>query len=314
MPQNNTHAITGAFGFSGKYITRLLLENGEQVMTLTNSTHRHNEFGNSIGISPYYFDQPDKLVEALKGVSVLYNTYWVRFNHSTFQHSEAVKNTLILFDAARKAGVQRIVHTSITNPDENSPLEYFAGKGVLEKALMQSGMGYSILRPAVLFGDEDILINNIAWMIRKFPVFGTFGDGSYKLQPIFVEDYAALAVKHGGETTNVIVDATGPETFTYRGLVKTMSKIILGRERMIFPMPDEFGYWVSKIVGWVMKDNLVTREEIKGLKANTLCTDSPPAGTTKLTEWVTVHKDTIGKKYANELKRRLDRTVMYGKE
>ncbi|MDR1171770.1 MAG: hypothetical protein LBL24_04875, partial [Bacteroidales bacterium] len=173
---------------------------------------------------------------------------------------------------------------------------------------------YSILRPAVLFGNEDILINNIAWMIRKFPVFGTFGDGSYKLQPIFVEDYAALAVKHGGETTNLIVDATGPETFTYRELVKTISRIILGKERPVFAMPDELGYWVSKLVGWVMKDNLATREEIKGLKAGMLCTDSFPTGTAALTDWITAHKDSIGKKYANEMKRRLDRTVMYGKE
>ncbi len=311
MYQNGIHAVTGAFGFSGKYITRLLLDKGEKVMTLTNSTQRNNEFGNRIDVSPYYFDQPDKLTEALKGVSVLYNTYWVRFNHSTFQHSEAVKNTLILFDAARKAGVQRVVHTSITNPDENSPLEYFAGKGILEKALIHSGMDYSILRPAVLFGDEDILINNIAWMIRKFPVFGTFGDGSYKLQPIFVEDYAALAVRHGGETSNIIVDTIGPETFTYRQLVKAMSKIILGKERTVFPMPDELGYWVSKLVGWIMGDNVVTREEIKGLKANLLYTESLPAGSTKLTDWITIHKNTIGKKYANELKRRLNRSVAY---
>ncbi len=311
MSQSGIHAVTGAFGFSGKYITRLLLDQGKQVMTLTNSTHRSNEFGDRIAVSPYHFDQPDKLAESLKGVSVLYNTYWVRFNHSTFQHSEAVKNTLILFEAAQKAGVQRIVHTSITNPDENSPLEYFAGKGILENALIRSGMDYSILRPAVLFGDEDILINNIAWMIRKFPVFGTFGDGSYKLQPIYVEDYAVLAVKHGEETKNVIIDAIGPETFTYRQLVKTISKIILDKERKVFSMPDELGYWVSKLVGWFMGDHLVTREEIKGLKANLLCTDSPPAGTKKLTDWVYEHKDTIGKKYANELKRRLDRSKAY---
>ena len=311
MDQDGIHAVTGAFGFSGKYITRLLLKENKEVITLTNSTQRKNEFGDRIKVSPYHFDQPEKLVEALKGVSVLYNTYWVRFNHSTFQHSEAVRNTQILFEAAQKAGVQRIVHTSITNPDENSPLEYFSGKGILENALIRSGTGYSILRPAVLFGDEDILINNIAWMIRKFPVFGTFGDGSYKLQPIFVEDYAALAVRHGKETTNCIVDAIGPETYTYRQMIKTISMIILGKERRVFSMPDEPGYWVSKIVGWLTGDNLVTREEIKGLKANLLCTGSASTGSVKLSEWIREHKDTIGKKYANELKRRLDRTVAY---
>ncbi len=306
------HAVTGAFGFSGKYITRLLLDRGEKVMTLTNSLHRVNEFGGRIAVFPYRFDEPDRLAESLKGVEVLYNTYWVRFNHSTFQHSQAVQNTLILFDAAKKAGVKRIVHTSITNPDEHSPLEYFAGKGLLEKALIDSGMSYSILRPAVLFGDEDILINNMAWMVRKFPVFGTFGDGSYRLQPIYVEDFARLAVKCGTESVgNEVINAIGPETFSYKELIRTISRILLGKERPIFSMPDAIGYGVSRIIGAVMGDRVVTREEMKGLKADLLCVDSPPVGGVKLTDWLRQHKDTVGKVYANELKRRKDRTVAY---
>jgi NADH dehydrogenase len=310
MDQEGIHAVTGAFGFSGKYITRQLLAAGKQVITLTNSMHRSNEFSGRIGVFPYNFDSPGRLVESLKGVEVLYNTYWVRFNHSTFRHSEAVKNTLTLFEAAQQAGVRRVVHTSITNPDEHSPLEYFSGKGVLEKALMQSGMGYSIVRPAVLFGDEDILINNIAWMIRHFPVFGTFGNGAYRLQPIFVEDYATLSVKHGAATENKIVDAIGPETFTYCELVRSISQIVLGKARPVFAIPDELGYWVSKLVGLLKQDKLITREEIKGLKANLLCTDSPAAGSVKLTDWLRAHKDTVGVQYANELKRRIDNRGM----
>ncbi|MDR2040508.1 MAG: NAD(P)H-binding protein [Bacteroidales bacterium] len=310
-PPDEIHAVTGAFGFSGKYITRLLLDKNKKVITLTNSPQRKNEFNNRIAVFPYNFDQPDKLAENLRGVSVLYNTYWVRFNHTIFQHSEAVRNTLILFEAAKKAGVKRIVHTSITNPDENSSLEYFTGKGILETALVNSGLSYAILRPAVLFGDEDILINNIAWMIRKFPVFGTFGDGSYKLQPIFVKDYAELAVKYGADDSDLITDAIGPETFTYRELIKIISKIILGKERPVFSMPDSMGYLVSRLVGWLMGDQLVTKEEIKGLKANLLYTHSSPLGTKKLTEWITEHRDIVGKRYASELKRRLDRTATY---
>lgn len=178
------HIVTGAFGYSGKYIAKRLLDENYEVGTLTNSMYRLNPFGNSIKIYPFNFDSPEKLQESLHGVSVLYNTYWVRFNHEDFKHSIAVENTLKLFDAAKKAGVKRIVHVSITNPSENSDLEYFRGKGILEKALIQSGTAYTILRPAVLFGEEDILINNIAWMLRKFPFFGVFGNGQYKLQHI----------------------------------------------------------------------------------------------------------------------------------
>jgi uncharacterized protein YbjT (DUF2867 family) len=306
-----TQIVTGAFGYTGKYITQRLLDKNITVKTLTNSIHRKNDFGDKVIVSPFHFDDPAKLKASMEGASVLYNTYWVRFNHSTFQHSEAVENTLKLFEAAKQAGIKRIVHTSILKPDKNSKLEYYSGKGVLEEALMNSGISYAILRPGVIFGDEDILINNIAWMIRKFPIFGMFGDGKYKLQPIFVEDFADLAVEQGQKTENVIIDATGPETFTYKELVKTISKIILGKERKVFSMPDEIGYWVSKIVGTIKGDKLVTREEIKGLKADLLYANSPAAGKTKLTEWAAANKSSLGMVYANELKRRLDRTIPY---
>ena len=306
-----TQVVTGAFGYTGKYITQRLLNRNITVKTLTNSIHRKNNFDNKVIVMPYNFDNPDKLKYGLEGVSVLYNTYWVRFNHKTFQHSEAVENTIKLFEAAKQAGVKRIVHTSILKPDKNSKLEYYSGKGILEEALINSGISYAILRPGVIFGQEDILINNIAWMIRKFPIFGMFGDGKYKLQPIFVEDFADLAVEQGQKTENIIIDATGPEIFTYKELIKTMSKIILGKERKVFSMPDEFGYWISKLVGTIKHDKLVTREEIKGLKADLLYSNSTAAGKTKLTDWLFQNKNTVGKDYANELKRRLDRTIAY---
>ena len=190
------HAVTGAFGYSGKYIATRLLDRGHEVITLTNSANRPNPFGGRVTPYPFNFDKPEELARSLQGVSVLYNTYWVRFNHKMFQHADAVRNTLVLFEAAKAAGVERIVHVSITNPSEESPLEYFSGKAKLERALMESGMSYAILRPAVLFGKEDILINNIAWALRRLALFGVFGRGEYRLQPIHVDDLASLAVAH----------------------------------------------------------------------------------------------------------------------
>jgi len=218
MNESNKHAVTGAFGYSGKYITERLLAQGKAVITLTNSLHRTNPFGDRIRAYPFHFDDPEKLAETLRGVSVLYNTYWVRFNHRSFTHADAVRNTETLFRAAKLAGVTRVVHVSITNPSEDSPLEYFSGKARLERALVESGLSHAILRPTVLFGKEDILVNNIAWALRRFPVFGVFGDGLYKLQPIYVDDLAQLAVEQGDEMAkaNTLINAIGPETFTYR--------------------------------------------------------------------------------------------------
>ncbi len=304
------HAVTGAFGYSGKYIARKLLEMGQPVVTLTNSIDRANEFGGQIQTFPFHFDQPDELARSLQGVDVLYNTYWVRFNHPLFKHADAVQNTVTLFEAARRAGVKRIVHISITNPSEDSPLEYFSGKARLEKALIDSGISYTILRPTVIFGREDILINNIAWVLRRFPVFGIFGNGQYRLQPIYVEDLAELAVYSGEQPENAVIDAIGPETFTYRQLVQTIGQII-GARRLLIPIPPWFGYGVGQVIGALTGDVLITRPEIEGLMANLLYVDSPPAGQTRLTDWVQQHADTLGRSYTSELARRKDRQAPY---
>jgi NADH dehydrogenase len=302
--------VTGAFGYSGKYIARRLLDRGYTVRTLTNSPDRKNAFDGEVRATRFHFDDPRKLVEALTGAAVLYNTYWVRFNHTEFKHAVAVENTLKLFDAAREAGVKRVVHVSITNPSEDSPLEYFSGKARLERALRESGLSYAILRPTVLFGKEDVLVNNIAWILRRLFIFGVFGKGEYRLQPIYVDDLAKLAVEQGESEEDCVIDAIGPETFTYCELVAQIGQII-GRRRPIVSVPPWFGYAVGAVLGKIVGDVIITREEIEGLMADLLYVDSPPAGDTKLTEWARAHADTLGRRYASELARRRNRTDAY---
>ncbi len=310
MSTSAIHAVTGAFGYTGKYIAQRLLEAGKQVVTLTNSPSRANPFGRQVTPFSFDFDQPQLLVEHLRGVSVLYNTYWVRFNHRLFKHADAVQNTLTLFKAAKEAGVERVVHVSITNPSEDSKLEYFRGKALLEKALVDSKVSYAILRPAVLFGQEDILINNIAWTLRHLPIFGVFGDGNYRVQPIYVDDLAKLAVECGKVRENLVINAIGPETFTYRQLAETISQLI-GRRRPVISVPPWFGYAMGRLLGALVGDVMITREEIQGLMSGLLYVDAPPAGTTALTEWVKAHADQLGRRYTSELARRRNRTSAY---
>jgi uncharacterized protein YbjT (DUF2867 family) len=310
MNELKLHAVTGAFGYSGKYIAGRLLEQGQKVITLTNSTSRPNPFGDRVRALPFNFDQPQALARSLENVEVLYNTYWVRFNHRLFRHQDAVENTLKLFEAAQQAGVQRVVHISITNPSESSPLEYFRGKAVLEKALVESGLSYAILRPTVIFGKEDILINNIAWAVRRLPVFGVFGDGSYRLQPIYVEDLAELAVRCGQERQNQVIDAIGPETYTYRELVQTIARL-LGLSRLVISTPPRLAWMVGQALGWLNRDVVVTQEEIEGLMADLLYVDSPAAGSTRLSEWIQANAATLGRSYTSELSRRVERGEAY---
>lgn len=296
-------AVTGALGYSGKHVARMLFEQGFDVKTLTNSSHKPNPFGDKLEVVPLSFDKPEKMVENLKDCDVLINTYWVRFNHKKFTHNEAVENTKTMFDAAKKAGVKRIVHVSITNPDKNSKLEYFQGKGELEEYLMNIGIPYSIVRPAVLFGENDILINNIAWTARKLPIMGTFGLGLYKIQPIHVEDFAEILVKEAQNSGNHIINAIGTETFTYRGLIKKIMKIV-GIRKPVICAPPWIGYLVGKRLSKKQNDVTITFPEIRGLMQNLLYVDAPPMGKIKLTEWAEENKNSLGTVYANELARR----------
>lgn len=297
------HVVTGAFGYTGKAIARQLLQEGVKVRTITNSRPEGDLCMAEMETHPLAFEQPLQLQKSLAGAKVLYNTYWVRFNHRRFSHAEAVKNTKRLFEAAKAAGVERIVHVSITNPSSDSPFEYFRGKAELESYLKQLGVPYAVLRPAVFFGNEDILINNIAWVLRTFPVYGVFGDGTYKIQPIHVEDFAELAIAAGKRSDSLIMDAVGPESFTFRELVETLGGII-GCSRPIIHIPPWLGYCAGVVMGLVKHDVVVTREEIGGLMAGLLAVDSPPVGKIKLTEWARECSDSLGMKYASELMRR----------
>ena len=227
-----------------------------------------------------------------------------------FCFAEAIENSRRLFAAARAAGVRRIVHVSITHPDEKSDLEYFRGKAQVEKALAQCGVNYTILRPAVIFGQEDILINNIAWVLRHLPVFGVFGDGQYKMQPIYVDDLAELAVQCAADEGNRIVEAIGPETFTYRELVEVTGKTI-GCVRPIVSVNPVLGYSLAWLMGKFVRDVIITRDEIRGLMEGRLYVEAPPAGTTKLTQWAASNSAWLGRRYASELARRNDRRHDY---
>ena len=303
MPQ--IHLVTGAFGYSGGAIARELLSAGRTVRTLTRSPDRPHDLGDSIEVFPFEFEDPAVLCRALEGVDVLYNTYWVRFSGAGFSQEEAVRNTRVLFQAARESRVGHVVHVSI-----DSPYEYFRGKARLEEALVETGLSHTILRPAVLFGGADILIHNIVWMLRRFPFFAIFGDGNYQLQPIQVDDFARLAVESGQSATRRVIDAIGPETFRFRDLVRTLGEAI-GRPRRLISVSPRVGLLTSWLLGLFVRDVIVTREEIGALMDNLLVTDSAPAGTTRLSEWAREQADEIGLRYSSDLARRRDRRRSY---
>jgi nucleoside-diphosphate-sugar epimerase len=299
---NTTVVITGALSYTGKYATRMLLEQGYRVRTLTGHPDRENEFGDRVEIHPYNFERPEELRRSLESASTLINTYWARFPHRGVTFETAVRNSRILIEAARDAGVKRIVHVSIANPSPDSPLGYYRGKAQVEQAVRDSGMSYAIVRPTVIFGMEDILISNIAWFVRHLPVFGIPGDGRYGIRPIYVEDMARLLADSAEGSGNSVVNAVGPETFAFEELVRMIAREMKSSCRVVH-MPAFLAYIATVMSGWVVHDVVLTWEEYLGLMGNLLAPDGPATGSTRLSEWLAAHRESVGMRYASEVAR-----------
>jgi len=300
MPE--IHAVTGAFGYTGSRIATQLADRGVAVRTLTSAAPPVGS-SESIERRPLELDDEDALTRALEGCSVLHNTYWVRFHAGGFDQERAVERSARLFRAAARAGLRRIVHVGIANPAEHSPYRYFRGKARVEGALRETGLPHSILRPALLFGEGGILVNNIAWLLRRAPLFGIFGDGRYGVRPIHVQDLARLAVVEAGEEGERALDAVGPERFEYRELVATLARALGVRPRLA-PMPAWTGWLAAKGLGLLTRDLVLTWEEIGALVDGLLDSDAPATGERGFSDWAREEAGELGLRWASELGRR----------
>jgi len=293
--------VTGAFSYSGAAIAREVQASGRRVRTLTGHPGRAPA-GTPIEVRPLDFADPAGLTESLRGARTLYNTYWVRFARGEVDHPAAVTRSRALFLAAAEAGVRRIVHVSITNPDADSPYPYFRGKAAVEQALRDLGVSHAVLRPAVLFGGSGVLINNIAWLLRHLPVFAVGGTGAYRLRPVHIDDLARLAVRAGESQATEVIDAVGPERPTFDELVHTIRNLT-GSRSLVIHVPGPLVQAAAKALGVALRDTLLTDDEYRGMADGLADTDGPATGETGLTQWMADHKDSLGRFYASELTR-----------
>jgi NADH dehydrogenase len=296
-----TDVVTGAFGYSGAAIARELLAAGRQVRTLTGHPGRAPA-GSEIDARPLDFADADGLERDLRGAHTLYNTYWVRFARSGETHAAAVANSRVLFAAAARAGIQRIVHVSITHADPASPYPYFSGKAAVEAYLRDLGVPHAIARPSILFGGDGVLLNNIAWLLRRLPVFAIGGRGDYKIRPIHVDDLAQLAVSLGGASGNETVDAVGPESVAFRDMVVAIRSAV-GSRSLIVPAPGWLVPPMSAILGAALRDVLLTTAEYQAMAEGLADSSAQATGQTSVTEWIASHGALMGRTYANELVR-----------
>jgi uncharacterized protein YbjT (DUF2867 family) len=301
FPDRGFDVVTGAFSYSGAAIARDLESSGRRVRTLTGHPERAPA-GADVDVCPLDFDDVLGLTSSLEGATTLYNTYWIRFPHGAADHDRAVANLRTLFHAARRAGVERIVHVSITHPSISSPYDYFRGKAEAERALAEVGVPYAVLRPAILFGGDGVLINNIAWLLRHLPVFAIGGRGDYRIRAVHVDDLAALAVAAGAERATTVIDAVGPERPTFLELVRQI-RAAVGARSLIVPVPGMCMPPLASVLGFVLRDVLLTADEYRAMADGLADTDGPATGSIALSAWIQQHADSLGRRYANEIDR-----------
>ncbi|MGH2598822.1 MAG: SDR family oxidoreductase, partial [Dehalococcoidia bacterium] len=284
-PRSKRDAVTGAFSFTGRAIAEQLLAEGCEVVTLVRRPPTANPFGDRIRIAPLALDEPSGLAAGLAGVDTLYNTYWIRFPRGAVTFETAIAGTLRLIDAASRAGVRRLVHLSVVNSTDRPVTPYFAAKARLEQEVRASGLSHAIVRPTLTYGPGDILVNNLCWVLRRFPVFGIPGDGQYRLQPVHVDDVAAIAVGAGRQTADLAVDAAGPETFAFDEFVGLLADAVGSRARLVH-MPPRLAHYASRMLGLMVRDVMLTGDEITELMASLLVSSMPPAAVVSFRRWV----------------------------
>lgn len=294
--------VTGAFGYTGGYVARRLLGDGVGVRTLTRNPDRDDPFTGKVKAHPLDFSDPTGLRRSMEGTGVLYNTYWIRYARGGITFDHAVENTKRLFEAAVGAGVGRIVHFSVANASSASRLPYFRGKAQVEEMLKDLGVTFAIIRPTLVFGEGDLLLNNMAWALRRFPVFPVYGNGDYLVQPVYAEDVAAQAVEAGSQTENAITDAAGPETFSFEELLRLLASTMGVRVRLLHT-PPSVGFAGTRLVGLALRDVVLTCDEIDGLMAGLLTSEALPTGATRLSDWLAENADGLGQRYVSELRR-----------
>lgn len=289
--------VTGATGYSGAYVARRLLSRGRRVRTLTRDP--------SLVTAPlegfaYRFEHPEAMAEAFEGVDTFYNTYWVRFGRGEVDHDVAVRNSCALVKAAAVAGVRRMVHVSIMQPSADSPYSYHRGKAQVEAVVRASGMQYAIVRPSVLFGGDEILLNNVAWLLRHLHAFAVPGDGRYPIRPTHVEDLADLMVRLGASQGSLVRDAGGPETFAFGDLVRRIATATRARA-LVVDLPRAVVLPLIGLVNRLTGDVTLHREELDALMDGLASCGGEPAGPRRFTDFLAAHAATYGARYASEV-------------
>jgi len=243
-----TVAVAGGSGFIGRAIVRRLAGiPATRVRLLTRDAERaRHKFEAPANVEFVSADvtNRDSLKPALAGASAVVSA--VQFDGYPIENPrrgltfERVDygGTVALLDAAKNAGVSHFIYISGAAADENSSQSGFRAKGRAERAIRESGIGYTIFRPSLVYGAGDRVMNMLVNALSISPVMPVPGTGQQKVQPVLVDDVAAcVALALGGRGRNGAFDVGGPARMTFDDLIRLVMEIT-GRHRLIIHVPE----------------------------------------------------------------------------
>jgi NADH dehydrogenase len=298
---STTDLVTGAFGFTGSRIAQRLLDTGRSVRTLSRRRSPDHPLRERVAQLPSDFGAA-ALAEGLREVDTVYVSYWMRFPRGGATWPQTIDNVGGLAHAAAEAGVRRLVYISVANAAPDAPTAYFRAKAAAEDAVRAAGVSHAIVRPTLLYGEGDILINNMAWTLRRLPTFGVPGDGRYRVNPVYVDDVADLCVELGRSDKPAEVDASGPETFAFDELVRLVGRAV-GHQRRLLHLPPALVLATTSVIGLAVRDVVLTRDEIRELMEELLTSPAAPTCPTRFSEWIASNGAQVGRRYESELAR-----------
>jgi uncharacterized protein YbjT (DUF2867 family) len=276
-------AIAGGSGFIGRTIARRLAALPQlrvRVLSRDPGRARAKLAGLEADFVRGEVTEPGTLPAALAGASAVVSA--VQFDGYpienprrglTFERID-LGGTLALLAAAKAAGVTRFIYISGAAADENSRHPGFRAKGKAERAIRESGLEYTILRPSLVYGPDDTVVNGFAKAIRLAPVFPVPGSGRQTLQPVLVDDLAAcVALAISGRGQNGTYEIGGPDLMTFDDLIRLIMDLT-GHRRPIVHVPESVMRAMGAIAEMLPTPPL-SRDAVTFVTADNACDIAP---------------------------------------
>lgn len=274
--------MLGGTGFVGRHIARLLCAQGVAVRVPTRSVGKAQQFLAPLPVEAVPADVHDitQLAGLFAGVDAVINLVGILHQQDgqTFQRAH-IELAHKVIEAARTAGVVRLLHMSALNAAPDGPSAYLRSKGEAEMRVQASGLQTTVFRPSVIFGKGDSFLTLFAKLAKWAPVM-PLACADAKFQPVWVENVAQAFVHCLEDAASIgqRYDLCGPQVYRLRELV-AFAAACSGRHPLIVPLPRPVAFMQASVMEWLPL-KLMTRDNFYSMQQDSVCNCAFPFGIT----------------------------------